>query len=154
MDCSMPGFSVHHQILEFVQTHVHPVGDAIQLSRPLLSASPPAFKLFQHQGLLQWVSSSYQVAKVLELQLQHQSFQWIFRTDFFWVNWFAVLAVQGILKSLSQQHSSKASILWCSAFCSQMLYHWAIPPWCSTFFMAQLLHPYMTTGKIKPQLWL
>ena len=72
--------SVHHQFLEFTQTHVHRVGDAIWPSHPLSSSSPPAFYLSQHQGLFQWVSSSYQVCKVLELQ--HQSFQWIFRTDF------------------------------------------------------------------------
>ena len=69
---------------ELAQTHVHQVGDAIQPSHPLLSPSPPAFNLSQHQGLFQWVSSSHQVAKVLESQLQHQSFQWIFRTDFLW----------------------------------------------------------------------
>ena len=82
MDCSTPGLPVHHQLPEFTQTHVHWVGDAIQPSHPLLSPSPPAFNLSQHQGLFQWVSSSNQVAKVLEFQLQHQSFQWIFRTDF------------------------------------------------------------------------
>ena len=82
MDCSTPGFSVHHQLLELAQTHVHGVGDAIQSSHPLSSPSPPAFSLAQHQGLFQWVSSSHQVAKLLELQLQDQSFQWIFRTDF------------------------------------------------------------------------
>ena len=82
MDCSTPGFPVLHHLLEVAQTHVHWVGDAIQASRPLLSLSPPAFDLFQHQGLFQWVSSLHLVAKLLELQLQHQSFQWIFRTDF------------------------------------------------------------------------
>ena len=81
MDCSMPGVPVHHQLLEFIQIHVHWVGDAIQSSHPLSSPSPPAFNLSQHQGLFQWVSSLHQVAKVLELQLQYQSFQWIFRTD-------------------------------------------------------------------------
>ena len=81
MDCSTPGFPVHHQLLELTQTHVHWVGDAIHPSRPLLSPSP-TFNLSQHQGLFQWVSSSHQVAKVLEFQLQHQSFQWVFRTDF------------------------------------------------------------------------
>ena len=75
MDCSMPGFPVHHQLPELAQAHVHWVGDAIQPSHPLLSPSPLAFNLSQHQGLFQWVSSSHQVAKVLELQLQHQSFQ-------------------------------------------------------------------------------
>ena len=82
MDCSTPGFPVHHQLPEITQTHVHWVGDAIQPSYPLSSPCPPAFNLTQHQGLFKWVSSSYQVAKVLEFQLQYQSFQWIFRTDF------------------------------------------------------------------------
>ena len=82
MDCSSPGFPVHHQLLEPTQTHVHYVYDAIQPSHPLLSPSPPTFNLSQHQGLFQWVSSSHQVAKVLELQLQYQSFQWILRVDF------------------------------------------------------------------------
>ena len=74
---------VHHQLLELTQTHVHQVSDAIQPSHPLSSPSP-AFNLSQHQGMsqFQWVSSSHQVAKVLEFQLQHQSFQWIFRTGF------------------------------------------------------------------------
>ena len=82
MDCSTPGFPVHQQLLKLAQTHVHWVGDAIQPSHPLSSPSPPAFNLSQHQGLFQRVSSSHQVAEVLELLLQHQSFQWIFRTDF------------------------------------------------------------------------
>ena len=81
MDCSMPGFPVHYQLPELAQTHVHRVSDAIQPFHPLSSPSP-AFNLSQHQGLFQWVISLYQVAKVLEFQLQHQSFQWIFRTDF------------------------------------------------------------------------
>ena len=82
MDCSTPGLPVHHQLPEFTQTHIHWVSDAIQPSQPLSSPSPPTFNLSQHQGLLQWVSSSHQVAKVLEFQLQHQSFQWTPRTDF------------------------------------------------------------------------
>ena len=82
VDCSMPGFPVHHHLPELAQTDVHRVGDAIQWSHPLLSPSPPDFSFSQHQGLFQWVSSSHQVAKVLEVQLQHQSFQWIFSTDF------------------------------------------------------------------------
>ena len=82
MDCSTPGFPVHHQHLELAQTHVHRVSDAIQPSHPLVSSSPPAFNLSKHQGLFQWVSSSHQVDKVLEFQLQHQSFQCIFSTDF------------------------------------------------------------------------
>ena len=82
MDCSMPGFPVHHQLPESTQTHVHWVSDSIEPFYPLSSPSPPAFNLSQHQGLFQSVSSSHQVAKVLEFLLQHQSFQWIFRTDF------------------------------------------------------------------------
>ena len=82
MDCCMPGFPVHHQLRELTQTPVHWVSDAIQPSHPLSSPSPPVFNLSQHQGLFQWVSSLHQVAKVLEFQLQHQSFQRIFRTDF------------------------------------------------------------------------
>ena len=81
IDCSMPGFPVHHQLPELAQTHVHWVGDAIQPSHPLSSPSP-AFNLSQHQGLFQWVSSLHQVAKVLEFQLQRHSFQWILGTDF------------------------------------------------------------------------
>ena len=84
MDCSTPGLPVHYQLLEFSQTQVHQVGDAIQPSHPLSSPSPPAFNLSQHQGLFQWVSSSHQVAKVLEFQLQHQFFQWTPRTDLLW----------------------------------------------------------------------
>ena len=105
MDCSMPGLPVDHQPPEFTQTHVHQVGDAIQPSHPLLSPSP-AFSLSQHQGLFKQVSSLHQVAKVLELQLQHQSFQWIFRT----------------LKNL-QHHSSKAPILQHSSFFMVQLSH-------------------------------
>ena len=76
MNCSTPGLPVHHQLLESTQTHVHQVGDAIQPSHPLPFPSPPALNLSQHQGLFQWVSSSHQVARVLEFQLQHQSHQW------------------------------------------------------------------------------
>ena len=83
MDCSTPGLPVHHQLPELTQTHVHWVSDAIQPSHPLLSPFSPAFYLSQHQGLFKWVSSSHQVAKVLQFQLQYQSFQWISRnTDF------------------------------------------------------------------------
>ena len=78
----LPGFPVHHQLPELAQTHVHRVSDTIQPSHPLLPPSPPALNLSQHQGLFQWVSSSHQMAKVLELQLQYQSFQRIFRTEF------------------------------------------------------------------------
>ena len=82
MNHSMPGLPVHHQVLEFAQIHVHWVGDTIQPSHPLSSPSPPAPNPSQHHGLFQWVNSSHEVAKVLEFQLQHQSFQWIPRTDF------------------------------------------------------------------------
>ena len=122
MDCSTPGCPVLYYFPEFAQTHIHWVSDAIQPSHPLSSHSP-AISLSQHQGLFQWVGSSHQVAKVLEFQLQHQYFQWIFRADF--------LATQGTLRSLLQHHSSKASILQRSAF-----------------FTVQLSHSYMTTGKI------
>ena len=81
MDCSTPAFRSLHYLPEFAQTHVHWVSDAIQPSHPLLSPSPLALNLSQHQDLFWWVSSLHQVAKVLELQLQHQSFQWIFRVD-------------------------------------------------------------------------
>ena len=81
MNRSMPGLPIHHQLPEFTQTHVHWVGDTIQPSHPLLSPSPPAPNPSQHQGLFQWVNSSHQMAKVLEFQLQHQSFQWTPRTD-------------------------------------------------------------------------
>ena len=113
-----------------IHTCVHWVSDAIQPSHPLSYPSPPAFSLSQHQDLFQWLSSLHQVTKVLEFQLQHQSFPWIFRTDFFRKDWLDLLAVQGTLKSLLQHRSSKASLLQRSAF-----------------FMVQLSHPYVTTGK-------
>ena len=81
MNRSTPGLPVHHQLPEFTQTHVHSVSIAIQLSHHLLSPSPPAPNPSQHQSLFQWVSSSHQMAKVLEFQLQHQSFHWTPRTD-------------------------------------------------------------------------
>ena len=115
MDCSMPGFSVHHQLPEIAQTHVHWVGDAIQ-SHPLSSPSPLAFNLSQHQGLFQWVSSSHQVAKGLAFQLQHQPSNEYSGLISLRIDWFDLLAVQGTLKSLFQHHSSKASILQHSAF--------------------------------------
>ena len=89
MNCSMPGFPVHHHLLKLVQTHVHQVGDDIQPSHPLSSPSPHAPNPSQHQGLFQWVSSSHQVTKDLEFHLQHQSFKWILRTDFLedWLVW-------------------------------------------------------------------
>ena len=103
MDCSTPGFPVHHQLPESTQTHVHWVGDAIQPSHLLSPPSPPTLNLSQHQGLFLWVSSSHQVAKVLELQLQYQSFQWIFRTD----SWIPVpLGLTGLTSLLSKGLSS------------------------------------------------
>ena len=81
MNCSMAGLPVHHQLPECTQTHAHRVSDAIQPSHPLSSPSPPAPNPSQHQDLFQWVNSSHEVAKVLEFQLQHQSFQWTPRTD-------------------------------------------------------------------------
>ena len=119
IDCSKPGFPVHHQLLELTQTQVHEVGDAIQPSPPLLSPSPPAFNLPQHHGLFQWASSSHQVAKVLEFQLQHQSSGLIS----FQIDCCDLLAVEGTLKSLLQHHSSKASLLQCSAFFIVQLSH-------------------------------
>ena len=101
---------------------------------PTISSSVILFtsclQSFQHQGLFKWVSSLHYVAKVLELQLQHQSFQWLFKTDSFRMDWLDLLAVQGTLMSLLQHHSSKASIL----------QH-------SVFFMVQFSHLYMTTRK-------
>ena len=82
MNRSMPGYPDHHQLSELAQTHAHWVSDAIQASHPLSFPSLPAFDLSQHQGLFQWVSSLLHVAKVLEFQFHHQSFPWIFRTDF------------------------------------------------------------------------
>ena len=82
MNCSTPGLPVHHQLTDFIQTHVHRVGDATQPSHPLSSPSPSAPNPSQHQGLFQCVNSSHEVAKVLEFQLQHQSFERTPRTDF------------------------------------------------------------------------
>ena len=84
MNRSTPDLPVHHKLPEFTQTHVHWVSDAIQPSHPLLSLSPPAPNPSQHQGLFQWVNSPHEVVKVLEFQLQHQSFQWTPRTDLLW----------------------------------------------------------------------
>ena len=104
-DCSVPGFPVLHYLLQFAQTHIHWVVDAIQPSHPLSLLSPFASSLSQYQGLFQWVGSSHQVAKVLELQLQHQLFQWIFRVDFLRTDWLDLLVVQGTLKHLLQHHN-------------------------------------------------
>ena len=116
---------VLHHLLELAQTHVHSVDDAIQLSGPLLSPSPPAFYLSQHQSLFQWVDSSHKVAKVLEFQLWHQSFQWIFRVDFLGSHCYPRDSQES---SPAPQFESINSLELSS-------------------FMAQLSHPYMTTGK-------
>ena len=116
MECGTPGVPVHHQLQDVTQTHVHWVSDTIQQSHPLSSPSPPVFNLSQNEGLFQGVNSSHQVAKVLEFQLQHQSIQWIFRTDFFRMDCLELLAVHRTLKSLLDHYSSKTSILQCSAF--------------------------------------
>ena len=129
MDCSMPGFPAHHQQLELSQTHVHQVGDAIQPFHPLFS-SPPAFNLSQHQGLSQWVSSLHQVAKVLEFRFNINPSNEYSGLISFRMDWLDLLAAQGTLKTLLQHYSSTASILWLSAF-----------------FIAQLSHPYMISGK-------
>ena len=121
MNHSKPGPPVHHQLLEFTQTHVHCVSDAIQPSHPPLSPSPLALDLSQHQGLFQWVSSSHEVAKILEFQ--RQIFQRISGLISFRMDWLDLLAVQRNLKSLLQHHSSKASIPWRSAFLTVQLSH-------------------------------
>ena len=112
------------------QTHLHGVGNAIQPSHPLSSPSPPIFNLSQHQGLFQWVSSLYQVSKVLEFSFSISPSNEYSGLISFRINWLDLLAVQWTLKSLLQCHSSKASIL----------QH-------SSFFIVQLSHLYMTTGK-------
>ena len=127
---STSGLPVHHQLPEFTQTHVHRVGDAIQPPHPLSSPSPPSPKPTQHQGLFQWVNSSHEVAKVLEFQLQLQSFQWTPRTDLLQDRLVESPCWQGTLKSLLQHHSSKASIFRRLAS-----------------FTVQLSHSYMTIGK-------
>ena len=125
MVCSTPGLSVHHQLPEFTQTHIHWVGKAIQPSYPLSSPSPPAFNLSQHQHLF------HQVAKVLEFQLQHQSFQCIFRTDFPQdrLVWAPCCPRDSQQSSLTPQFKSINSL----AF--------------SFLYSPTLSHPYMTTAK-------
>ena len=130
MNHSTPGLSVHHQLPEFTQTHVHRVSDVIQPSHPLSSLSPPAPNPSQHQSLFQWVNSSHEVAKVLSFSFSVIPSKEIPGLISFRMDWLDFLAVQGTLKSLFQHHSSKASILWYSAF-----------------FTVQLSHPYTTSGK-------
>ena len=129
MDCSTPGYPVLHYLPELAQTHVHWVGDAIQPSHSLSSPSCPAFNLSQHQGLFHWVSSLHQVGSSSVSISPFNEYSGLIS---FRIGWFDLLAVQGTLKSLLQHHSSKASILQCSAF-----------------FMVQLSHPYITTAKTK-----
>ena len=130
MDCSTPGIPVHHQLLELTQTYVHRVRDVIQLSHPLMSPSPPAFNLSQHQGLFQGASSSHQVAKYWSFSFSISPSNEYSGLISFRIDWLDLLAVQGTLKSLLQHDSSKASILRHSAF-----------------FIVQFSHPYMTSGK-------
>ena len=116
MDCSMPGFPVHHQLLKLTQPHVHYVGDAIKLPYPLLSPSPPALNLSQHQGLFQWSALCIRWPKycsfIISISPSNEYSQLIsFRIDLY-----HLLTVQWTFKSLLQHHSLKVSILWCSAF--------------------------------------
>ena len=129
MDCSMPVFPVLHHLPELVQIHIHWVGDAIQPSHYLLSPSP-TFNLSQRPGLFQWVGSSHEWPKYWSFSFGISPSSEYSGLIFLRINWFDLLAVQGILKRLLQHHSLKASFLW----------H-------STFFMVQLSHLYMTTGK-------
>ena len=130
MDCAMPGFPVHHQLSKLAQTHVHPVSDATQPSHHITSPSPPAFNLSQHQSLFQWVGCLHQVAKYCSFSFSISPPNQYSVLIPFKIDWLDLLTVQGSLKSLLQQHSSKAAILQCS-----------------TFFMVQLSHLYMITGK-------
>ena len=123
MNCNTPGFPVLHYLPKLAQTQVHWVGDAIQPSHPLSFPSPFAFNLSQHQGLFKWV-------KVLEFQFRVNPSNEYSGLFSFRMDWLDLLAVQGTLKGLLQHHSSKASILRHSAF-----------------FIVQLSHPYLTTGK-------
>ena len=111
---SMPGLPVHHQLPEFTQTHIHQVGDAIQLSHPLSFPSPPAPNLSQHQSLFQWVNSSHEVDWSFSFSISPSSEHPGLIS--FKMDWLDLLAVQGTLKSLLQHHSSEASILRRSAF--------------------------------------
>ena len=130
MDCSMPGFPVHHQLPQPIQTHVHCVGDAIQPSHPLSSPSPPAFNLSQHQGIFQWVSSLHQVPKYWGFSFSISPSNKYSGLISFRMDWLDLLVVQGTLKSLLQHRSSKASIIWQSSF-----------------YRVQLSHSYTPTGK-------
>ena len=130
MNGSTQGLLVHHQLPESTHIHVPWVGDAIQLSHPLSSPSPPALNLSQHQGLFTWVSSLHQVAKYWSFSFSISPSSEHSGLISFRMDWLHFFAVQGTLKSLLQHHRSKASVLRGSAF-----------------FIVQLSHPYMTTGK-------
>ena len=130
LDYSMPGFPVHHQLPELAQTYVDRVGDAIQPSHSLSSPSPPAFNVFQPQGLFNESGFHIRWPKYWSFSFSISPSKEYSGLISFSIDLFDILAVQGTLKSLLQHHSSKASILWCSAF-----------------FIVQLLHLYMTTGK-------
>ena len=133
MSCSTPGFAVLLYLPEFALSHVHWVSDAIQPSHPLSSPSPPAPNPSQHQGLFQWAGSSQQVARVYTGASTSASVLPMNIQDWFPLGLTSLISLQSKgLSSLCQLHSSKASILW----------H-------SVFFMVQLPHPYMTTGKTK-----
>ena len=131
MNRSTPCLPVHHQLPEFTQTHVHWVSDAIQPSHPLSSLSPPALNPSQHQSLFQWVTLHMRCPKYWSFSFSIFPSKEHSGLNSFRMDWLDLLAVQGTLKSVLQNHSSKASILWHSAF-----------------FTVQLSHPYMTTGKI------
>ena len=130
MNHSTPGLPVHQQLRESTQTHVHWAGDTIQPSHPLSSPFPPALNLSQHQGLFKWVSCSHHLGKVWSFTFNISPSKEHAGLISFRMDWLDLLAVQGTFKSLLQHHSSKASILWCSAF-----------------FIVQISYPYMTTGK-------
>ena len=130
MNRSTPGLPVHHQLLEFTQTHVHRVSDAIQPSHPLSSSSPPTLNPSQHQRFSNESTLCMRWPKFWSFSFSISPSSEYPGLISFRMGWLDLLAVQGTLKSLLQHHSSKASILWCSAF-----------------FPVQLSHPYMTTGK-------
>ena len=130
MNHSTPGLPVHHQLPEFTQTHVHGVGDTIQPAHPLSSPSPPAFNLSQHKSLFKWVSSTHQGPKYWSFSFNNSPSSEHPGLISFRMDRLDILAVQGTRKSFLQHHSSKASIIHASVF-----------------FIVQLSHPYMTTGK-------
>ena len=136
MDCSMTGFSVHHQLLEVTQTHVHQVSNAIQPSHPL-SSPYLTFNLSQHQGLLKWVSSSPSGSQSIRISALASVFPMNIQdwSPLGWTGWIS-LQSKGLSRVSPQHHSSKALILWYSAF-----------------FRVQLSHPYMTTGKTIALIW-